>query len=121
MVSQACILLQVQYIRSRLKTLLDSTLEIPALQPNQFFTSPFSVAIEFEPPKSFTLDNVEFDTGRPTLRPGSFKELNEIAEYMKLKPGENYEIAGHTDNVGKEADNQKLSQQRADAVKNYLV
>src|SRR5690349_21631824 len=46
----------------KLKTLLDSTaygsLEIPALQPNQFFTSPFSVVIEFEPPKSFTLDNV---------------------------------------------------------------
>jgi OOP family OmpA-OmpF porin len=109
----------------KIKTITDSTaygsLEIPALQPNQFFTSPFSVVIEFEPPKNFTLNNVEFDSGKPTLRVSSFKELDEIAEYMKWKADESYEISGHTDNVGKDEDNQKLSQQRAEAVKNYLV
>jgi len=109
----------------KLKTLIDtaqySTFEIPALQPGHFFTAPFSVEIEFEPPRSFTLDNVHFDTGKPTLRAESFKELNEIAEYMKWKEDERYEIAGHTDNIGKDDDNLKLSKARATAVKDYLV
>ena len=109
----------------KLKTLTDtsnySSFEIPALQPGQFFEAPFTVNIQYEPAKSFTLDNVQFDFGKPSLRPESLKELNEIAEYMKWKEEENYEIAGHTDNVGKDEDNLKLSQSRADAVKNYLV
>jgi len=79
------------------------------------------VEIEFEPPRSFTLDNVHFDTGKPALRPESFKELNEIAEYMRWRKEERYEISGHTDNVGKDDDNLKLSQARANAVKEYLV
>jgi outer membrane protein OmpA-like peptidoglycan-associated protein len=109
----------------KLKTLTDTTMyssfEIPALQPGHFYKAPFQIEIEFEPPRSFTLDNVHFDTGKPTLRPESFKELNEIAEYLKWREDEAYEIAGHTDNVGKDADNLKLSQARAAAVKDYLV
>jgi OOP family OmpA-OmpF porin len=109
----------------KLKTITDtsdySSLEIPSLQPGQYFKGPFTINIEYEPARSFTLDNVHFDTGKPTLRPDSFKELNEIAEYMKWKEEERYEIAGHTDNVGKEEDNQRLSQQRAETVRNYLV
>lgn len=109
----------------KLKTLTDtsshSTIDIPALQPGSFYTAPFTVEIEFEPPQSFTLDNVHFDTGKPTLRSQSFKELNEIAAYMKWREDEQYEISGHTDNVGKDDDNLKLSQARANAVKEYLV
>jgi OOP family OmpA-OmpF porin len=109
----------------KLKSLNDTTdyssIEVPALQPGQYFTSAFSVDIQYEPARTFTLNNVHFDTGKPTLRPDSFKELNEIAAYMNSKDGEHYEIAGHTDNVGKEEDNNRLSQQRAEAVKNYLA
>ena len=98
-----------------------SDLEIPALKPGQYFTQPFLVDIEYDAPRMFTLDHVQFDSGKPTLRPASYAELNEIAEYMALKKDEQYEIAGHTDNVGREADNLKLSQARAEAVKAYLV
>lgn len=98
-----------------------SSFEIPKLQAGQYFTEPFTVNIEYEPPRKFTLNNVHFDTGKPTLRPESFKELNEIAEYMKWKDDESYEIAGHTDNVGDDDANMKLSQQRAESVKAYLV
>jgi outer membrane protein OmpA-like peptidoglycan-associated protein len=109
----------------KLKTLTDtvdySTMEIPALKQDQFFTNPFAVNIEFEPYKNFTLTAVQFDSNKPTLRTQSYKQLNEIAEYMLLNEDEHYEIEGHTDNVGKEEDNIKLSQQRAETVKNYLV
>lgn len=109
----------------KMKTLNDtsdySAMEIPALGPGQSFTAPFTVSIQYEPPRTFTLNNVHFDTGKPTLRPDSFKELNEMAEFMKIKSDDRYEIAGHTDNVGKEEDNLKLSQQRAETVKSYLV
>ena len=109
----------------QLKTMNDttqySTIDVPALQPGQFFTKPFLVEIEYEAPRTFTLNNVHFDTGKPSLRPDSFKELNEIADYMKLKGDEKYEIAGHTDNIGKDEDNKKLSQSRAESVRNYLV
>ena len=40
---------------------------------------------------------------------------------MKWKENEKIEIAGHTDNVGNDADNLKLSQQRADAIRQYLI
>jgi outer membrane protein OmpA-like peptidoglycan-associated protein len=109
----------------KLTTLSDtvhySQLEIPALESGQYFDSPFTVDITYEPARTFTLDNVHFDTGKPTLRPASFKELDEIAAYMKLKPEEKFEIGGHTDNVGKAEDNLRLSQQRAESVKRYLV
>jgi OmpA-OmpF porin, OOP family len=109
----------------RLKTLTDttqySTIDIPALGKDEFFTAPFSIAIEYEPAKKFTLDHVYFDSGQPTLKPASFRELDEIFAYMQWRPEEQYEISGHTDNIGQDADNQRLSQRRADAVRGYLV
>ena len=72
------------------------------------------------PPKKFTLDNVFFDSGKSTLRAESNKELNELAEFMSLKKSVVIEIAGHTDNVGSPEANQKLSEERAKAVKQYL-
>jgi outer membrane protein OmpA-like peptidoglycan-associated protein len=77
--------------------------------------------ITITPPKNFTLDNVFFDSGKSSLRPESNKELNELAEYMSLKKTLVIEIAGHTDNVGAPESNQKLSEDRANAVKQYLV
>ena len=48
------------------------------------------------------------------------KELNKLFNYRKRKTAAKIEIKGQTDNVGNDEDNRKLSQQRADAVKNYL-
>lgn len=96
-------------------------LEIAALEEGQSYSEPFVVNIQYEAPKNFTLDNVFFDVGKATLTPASYKELQELFEYLKWKEEVRIEIAGHTDNVGKDADNLKLSQQRADAVRNYLI
>lgn len=77
--------------------------------------------ITVTPPRYFTLDNVNFDSGKSSLRSESFKSLNELVNYLKLKPKLVIEIAGHTDNIGNSADNLKLSQDRANMVKAYLL
>jgi len=94
----------------------DLVLEMPSA------ASPYSFeyTITVTPPRTFTLDNVFFDSGKAKLRAESGKELNELADYMNLKKTLVIEIAGHTDNTGDADANQKLSEQRANAVKNYL-
>jgi OmpA-OmpF porin, OOP family len=107
------------------KSITDSakygTLDIPALGPDEFYTEPFKVDVKFEPAKVYTLDNVHFDVGKASLRPESYVELDELLKYLKSKDETKIEIGGHTDNVGKDADNLKLSQQRAETIRSYLV
>ncbi len=81
----------------------------------------YDLEIKYDPPKTFTLENVFFETGKSILRAESNNALNDLVEVMKLKPGLVIEISGHTDNVGSPESNLKLSLDRANAVKNYLV
>jgi outer membrane protein OmpA-like peptidoglycan-associated protein len=67
-------------------------------------------------------EKVFFDTGKATIKPVSFGLLDEVA--LALQQHEEVEsvtIEGHTDNVGNPAFNRRLSQQRAAAVRDYLV
>lgn len=66
-------------------------------------------------------DNLEFNTGKSTIRSTSFDELDELAELMLKKPEYKLLIEGHTDNVGKRTSNMTLSKNRATAVKTYLT
>jgi outer membrane protein OmpA-like peptidoglycan-associated protein len=81
----------------------------------------YSITLKYDPPKVYTLKNVFFERGLSTLRKESFPALNELVDAMKSKKSLVIEIAGHTDNVGKSEANQKLSEDRADAVRDYLV
>ncbi len=67
------------------------------------------------------LNNIFFDFGKATLRPESFPELDRLVELLNKEPRMNIEIEGHTDNVGSEDDNLRLSSDRAEAVLEYLV
>lgn len=113
-----------KYIIS-VKSLADSTqygiIEIPSLEEGQFFTDPFVVDIKFEPARNYRLDNVHFDVAKATLRAGSSAALEDLCAYMKNKEGVKIEIGGHTDNAGKDNENLKLSQQRAETIRNYLI
>jgi len=64
--------------------------------------------------------NLEFDFAKSTIRPRSFPYLNRVAELLKSK-GISLKLAGHTDNVGSDDANLKLSKNRAESVKSYLV
>ncbi len=66
------------------------------------------------------LRHVFFDFGKATLQEASFEELKMMLTMMKQNPSMQVEIGGHTDDVGSDTFNKKLSQQRADAVKSYL-
>jgi len=67
------------------------------------------------------LNNVFFDSGKSQLRSESFAELNRLVNIIKQYPNLKVEISGHTDSRGSLAFNKRLSQQRAQAVVDYLV
>jgi OmpA-OmpF porin, OOP family len=81
----------------------------------------FDVVIQIELPKKYKLENVYFETGKTTLTTSSFKELDELVEYLALRKAISIEIAGHTDNVGTPETNLKLSHERAIIVRAYLI
>jgi len=67
------------------------------------------------------LNNIFFDFNRATLQQSSYPELNNVLKLMNEYPTLVIEISGHTDNVGSAAVNQRLSENRAKAVVDYLV
>ena len=65
--------------------------------------------------------NVEFDTGKAFVKPVYYKEIENVADVLKKYPDLNIVVEGHTDNVGGEKYNLKLSQKRAEAIKAVMV
>ncbi len=66
-------------------------------------------------------DAVEFDFDKATLRPENRELLSRIAGVLLTSKGYRVQIHGHTDDIGSSEYNQRLSERRADAVRNYLV
>ena len=67
------------------------------------------------------LNNIFFDFNKATLRPESVAELDRLTRLLEETTSLKIEISGHTDNVGSAGVNQKLSEQRAKAVVDYLL
>jgi outer membrane protein OmpA-like peptidoglycan-associated protein len=67
------------------------------------------------------LGDVLFDTGKYTIRPLAREKLARLSGIVLAYPGLKLEAEGHTDNIGGEQFNQKLSEQRAQTVRDYLV
>jgi outer membrane protein OmpA-like peptidoglycan-associated protein len=67
------------------------------------------------------MSDVLFDTGQYTLRPGAREKLAKISGIILAHPGLRITVEGHTDSVGGDAYNMKLSENRANAVRSYLV
>ena len=62
-----------------------------------------------------------FDTGKADLKPDGRAKLNDLAVKLRDVNFDSIAVTGYTDSVGSNASNQRLSQRRADAVKQYLV
>jgi outer membrane protein OmpA-like peptidoglycan-associated protein len=67
------------------------------------------------------MSDVLFDTGQYTLKPGAREKLAKVAGIILSHPGLKIQVEGHTDSVGGDEYNQKLSENRANAVRDYLV
>lgn len=88
---------------------------------------PFKLAIALSPMSDATaarpivLKNIFFETGSATLQKESLPELAQLKKLLAENPTLRIQINGHTDNVGSDADNLKLSEARAKAVFDHLV
>ncbi|AHM60435.1 ompa/motb domain protein [Flammeovirgaceae bacterium 311] len=71
--------------------------------------------------QSIRLNNVFFENAKSTLKPESFTELDRVVTFLQENPNMKIEIAGHTDNKGTAALNNKLSADRAGAVAKYIT
>lgn len=67
------------------------------------------------------MSDVLFDTGKYTLKPGAREKLAKIGGIILAHPGLKLQVEGHTDSVGGDEYNQRLSEQRAESVRSYLV
>ena len=74
-----------------------------------------------ELPKTFVFDNLNFTTGTTQLTPESVPTVNDLIVILKAYPVAEVQLVGHTDNTGDPAANLKLSQDRANAVRDMLV
>lgn len=67
------------------------------------------------------LKSVLFEQSTTNLLPGSFPELDMVVSFLQENPNVSIELGGHTDNRGLHSDNVRLSQERVEKVKEYLV
>lgn len=89
----------------------------PEIQQNKVEDDLFSI----KEGSAIVLNDIFFETGKTSLLPQSFSELDKVADFINQSKLKEIEISGHTDNVGNPAYNQKLSEGRAKAVVDYLV
>lgn len=82
--------------------------------------APIEVAV-VEVQAQITLNNIFFAFDNASLLPESFPELNRLVSLLNERPAMQVEIAGHTDPIGTEQYNLKLSERRAKTVTKYLV
>jgi outer membrane protein OmpA-like peptidoglycan-associated protein len=68
-----------------------------------------------------TLGDVLFDTGESVLKPGAMRTLDQLAEFLRDNASRKVMIEGHTDSVGSDVYNQRLSEDRADSVRMGLL
>jgi OOP family OmpA-OmpF porin len=72
-------------------------------------------------PEKLVLEGVYFDTGKATLKRESYSVLDRNADQLIKRKDVTITVVGYTDDVGNDASNQRLSENRASTVKNYLV
>ena len=96
-------------------------MDVPDPGPNASYKKPFILTFQFSPSKIFILEDCNFETGKATLEPESYRVIDELVAYLVRKTEERIEIGGHTDNVGTALANLSLSNDRATSVMNYLI
>jgi outer membrane protein OmpA-like peptidoglycan-associated protein len=76
---------------------------------------------KIEKDSTLIIENIHFASNETRLLPRSYKDLELILEYLNENSSKKVQIIGHTDNIGNESANQKLSEKRAHVVYNYFI
>ncbi len=95
--------------------------EIPNVGGPLNFDMKLAIGIDTIYGNIYTLKNVYFETDKATLKSSSNRSLDSLYNVLKHNPDLIVEIAGHTDNEGSESYNLRLSQKRAQAVRDYIL
>ena len=115
----------IRYNRTNWKSLSDNIfifakiIEEDIMETDQVSVASIDEKIKNEGKKVF--NNIQFDFGSAQLKKESQLIITTISEYLKENPNQTYYIVGHTDNIGSLPSNQKLSEDRAAAVKSSLI
>ena len=72
-------------------------------------------------PEKIVIEGVNFDFDKSTLKPGAKDILDHAVSVIQTSSSSRFRVSGHTDSVGSDAYNQRLSERRANAVSEYLV
>ncbi|MEI6900781.1 MAG: OmpA family protein, partial [Bacteroidota bacterium] len=91
---------------------------------DSIFKTPATVDLEIKPielNKSYRINDIYFDINKSDLSHESMAVLDQLLEFMNENQKIRIQVQGHTDNVGRDADNLKLSENRARSVFDYLV
>ena len=91
------------------------------LQPEPILEAITEEKIVLENHKIYTFKNVLFDFYKADLLPISLDELQKLYSHLETNQNITIEIYGHTDAIGTQIRNEQLSQERANAVADYLM
>jgi len=80
-----------------------------------------SVFTTIDPVGTINFVNIEFEFGKSDINSGSYPLINKVVDFLKENKSVKIRIAGHTDDIGLDEDNIKLSENRAASVKKYIV
>ena len=78
-------------------------------------------SINFVPGEVYVLNNLQFESGKSILLANNYTDLDKLLRYLEKNSNQKLLITGHTDNIGNKVDNNKLSLERANAIKQYLI
>jgi len=100
---------------------LDYDVDIPNHPGAAEFVQPLIIVTVNKFIREYTLKHVNFDTNKWDIRDDAMHTLNKLYHGFNKNPKLKVEIAGHTDDIGDAQANLRLSQKRADAIREYLI
>lgn len=106
------------YARAKGYVYKDTVLHVPYQDDTQAHTIPLA-ALRKE--MVLQLRNIQFDHNSYALTKSSFEELDKLVKLMQDNPSMHIELSAHTDNVGSDQYNLRLSQKRGESARKYLI
>ena len=98
-----------------------NNIELPKVDGAAEFVQTLQIQVVKSYVRGYMLDHLHFDVNKWDIKPDTKPTLDRLYQSFVKSKTLVVEIAGHTDNSGSEEDNLRLSQRRADAIKDYLV